>query len=251
MPARRCADHGSARRDRYPCGRPAATLPAATRPGSSPSHGLVCAVGCHTSNGREHRERGEHPARRRRVATVGGVHHDSSEPGTERPVDQLHGVDRRGRAGTFTGVVDTAHRPCLKVGPGHAPSRIPVMSNATTHTAITPMDASSNWLTAANARPVAITSGATATMFAIAFGFVHGLAPAISLSVQPMASATPRNPAATGNQLGRAADRTTARTCRRWWRPSTSRASDRSTSTAPAEMPWASNTAAEVVGPRR
>ena len=68
----------------------------------------------------QHRERCEHPARRRRIPAIGGVDHDARQPGPESSEDQLHGVDRGCRAASLARIVDGAHRPCRQVWPCHS-----------------------------------------------------------------------------------------------------------------------------------
>ena len=101
----------------------------------------------------------------------------------------------------------------------------------------------------AKASPIAITSGRGGDQADDRRGSARRDALAISRSVQPTASTAPRNPA-TAAPGGRAADRTAARTCRPSWPPSAARASDRSTSTAQAEMPWAATPPPWPVGRR-
>jgi len=77
------------------------------------------------------------------------------------------------------------------------PTPAPVINSATAHTATRPNDAASNWVSAPSANPVAITSGATATVRLIT-RLLRSEALLISPTVQPIASPAPRNPAATG-----------------------------------------------------
>src|SRR5215207_5270016 len=95
-------------------------------------------------------------------------------------------------AGSSTHVIAHADR-C-----GHAmPTPVPVISSATAHTATSPTGASSNWVSAPIASPVAITNGATATVRTI-IRLLLSEALLISPMVQPMARPAPRKPAASG-----------------------------------------------------
>src|SRR6201999_225169 len=68
---------------------------------------------------------------------------------------------------------------------GHAmPTPVPVMNNATAHTATRPAGASSYWVAAASTSPTAITNGATATVRLITRS-LRREALAISPTVQP------------------------------------------------------------------
>jgi hypothetical protein len=72
-----------------------------------------------------------------------------------------------------------------------------VIISAAAHTATNHRGASANWVSAPSANPVAITSGATATVRLITRSLLSDALP-ISPTVQPIASPAPRNPAATG-----------------------------------------------------
>src|ERR1700749_4846617 len=83
-----------------------------------------------------------------------------------------------------------------------APMPAPVIVNATVHRTTTPIQASSTWVTAPNARPTAMISGAAATTREMTRPLLSD-ALAISLTVQPTASAAPRKPATTGTRCAR------------------------------------------------
>ncbi|COZ66206.1 Uncharacterised protein [Mycobacterium tuberculosis] len=74
---------------------------------------------------------------------------------------------------------------------------VPMISSASAHSAMIPTGASARWVTAPSANPDAITSGAAATTCPITRALFNE-ALATSPTVQPTASAAPKNPAATG-----------------------------------------------------
>jgi hypothetical protein len=77
------------------------------------------------------------------------------------------------------------------------PIPIPATSSANVHAATVPADALSRWVSAPSARPDATTIGAATITRPIARGLSSD-ALTISETVQPTASAAPRNPAASG-----------------------------------------------------
>ena len=78
----------------------------------------------------------------------------------------------------------------------------PVIVSASAHVTTRPADAFSTWLTAVRIRPSAITSGAAMTTRLMTF-LLFSDALKSSLTAQPMASAAPRNPAATGTRCAK------------------------------------------------